>query len=275
MNQKSYHITVNINAALEECRIGIRRAYCFLGFGNNAAQSEHLNEIHLPDPPHLFLVPQKLEQDSINNIKHNFKIWVGWNCLRELTESYSVLLNGVYEALLIFGTENEFIDFEENKNKHNKFSTLGELKKLTTLKKEFHLISPFKKHLKTFIEARNCITHQRGFITPERCNQENKFVLSWRRVKYEIKGKDGIRIFEPTHDLIANPVHLEKGDGIRPIFVDAEHEFPINSTLEIPTNILKEICFSMLFEIEHLQELMSKICTKSTKRVKKDYTLTI
>lgn len=256
-------LTVNIDDAIKHSKLGVKRAYCFMGFGVNAANNPDLNEIHLPYPPYFYVVPEDLNQESVDNIKRNFALWVVWNCLREMIESYGILLNGVYNALLMFDIKQSTINFDTIQEQVAAFSQLGEIKKLTKLKRELKFASPFEKHLKSFVDARNCITQGQGRITQNRCNDEDEFILLWRRLNPELHYEDGtVDILEPAWDFGQNPIVTKTGASFCIRAIDACLRFPVGATLNIPPAVLREICFAMVFEIDEVQRLFIERCGK-------------
>lgn len=105
------------------------------------------------------------------------------------------------------------INFKDIRQKVSKVKQFDEVHKIKKLKKEFAFESPLEDHIQSFIQARNCITHERGIVTAERCNNTDKFVLSWRRIQFEFQSEDGrIDVIDPAHDFSANgyPLHTRR-----------------------------------------------------------------
>jgi hypothetical protein len=164
----------------------MRRAATFLGLGLNAAYDEKFKDYSLSKITRIDLVTPDASEDEIAHIKEEFSFWIIGNGLRELIETYSVFLDGLYDACLFFKAVKSGLSKKHYLTAVEAFHYEGLDRKLVAPKKGFDIKSDTPEYLISTNKARNCLTHRRGIIGKPDTGTDAKFHLKWRGM--EVKG---------------------------------------------------------------------------------------
>lgn len=184
------HLTLDYAPTREIVYIACRRAAAFMGFGLNAARNDTLTDFTLSREYSLHWFPDDLSTETIAEYKREFEGWIVAGGLRELIEGFSVFLDRLYELTLIASCNGQQLgsDFHSRiaavKNK-------GLPGKQLAFREEFAISSELAPFLKTLHEARNCLSHERGVVTPAYFNTESALEVRWRAFELFIKKEDG------------------------------------------------------------------------------------
>ncbi len=100
--------------------------------------------------------------------------------LRELLEHYALFLDNIHNYCLMVQQSRKTLGERNPEKEQRNFSRNGSLsEKLRLLKERFGISIETEDSVIQLYSARNCLTHNLGIVTPERCGDNNVFVVSW------------------------------------------------------------------------------------------------
>jgi len=233
------NIKLDYVGAREIARKACLRATCFLGFGLNAARDDRLRDFSLSKEINVQFLPNDLTTEKIDEIKGEFEKWIIYNGLRELIEGFDVYLDRLYEYSLLASRNGQKLD-ESFGKKINDVKGKGLPGKQKILREEFGIASDISKHLKSIYEARNCMSHTRGMVTSNFCNEGDKLKVTWTVIELLVVHNDGreeiVEMKEGTE-----PMHGIGGNFAKRTLT-RERIFQIGDSISFSVKDLVEIC---------------------------------
>lgn len=235
-------IVIDLHRILDIAVTGARRSYGFMALGVNAATDPEFKKLDLTEVVQVRLLPEDLSDEQVSNLKGNFGIWITGCGLRELIESFSVFLDAVHKALLVVGVRSGEIDPKSVRKKHKTFSNSGLSEKLKVLDSEFGFDISNSHFLVSVNKARACITHRRGIVGARDCDDDSCLSVRWIGPKFLVIGDSGKQTpLKERH-------FVEEDSTITVEFVEKELKFDAGQFVDIPAEILAEICFFVDWE---------------------------
>ncbi|NQU55654.1 MAG: hypothetical protein HQ513_00365 [Rhodospirillales bacterium] len=243
--------TVDIDLSRLEkiAHTGVRRAVIFMGLGLNAAHSEDFNDYELskiPTLPGQFsfpieFFPSDLPLEKVKEFKEEFAIWISGCGLRELLQYFALFLDHMHQnALLVLHSKGKLgnLDPQVEQTRFNR--NLGIPDKLDTLNKRFSMSIPDADSIKQLYQARNCLEHDLGIVTPKRCGSDNLLKLSWKAFDLLARGdKSGIE--RPATELIGKITDEETSIILKNVI--RERQYHLGTKLVLTQQDLWEICY--------------------------------
>ncbi len=228
---------------------GVRRAALFLGLGLNAAYREDFRDYELHKIPYasdqtsllVDFFPSDLPPEQISTFKEEFALWIMGCGVRELLEHYALFLDQIHNFALLVRESKGALESINPQREQNRFHLrLGIPDKLDTLRDRFAIEPSEPECIKQLYEARNCLTHDLGVITPRRCNSADTFTMTWLAFELFAKGaKSGIE--RSVISLIGDRTNEET--SILGRIVGRERKFDRGTRLQLSRQDLSEICF--------------------------------
>jgi hypothetical protein len=163
----SCEVQIDLDKVWNPIGVGIRRAYVFAGFGINAANDARLVDYHLPGLVKLNFAPESVDQDFLGEYKHEFANWILSNALREVIESLEVCLGNVFQVAALAAQSKRKPLSRKVVRDFNRSGASGRLK---ILRSEFGFTSKHDSYIDSLNLLRNCLTHRRGTVTDQDCN---------------------------------------------------------------------------------------------------------
>jgi hypothetical protein len=80
--------------------------------------------------------------------------------------------------------------YSDPKKHHKDFRHRGIPKKLRILEDSFSIKTEFSKNITQLYQARNCLTHDLGIISQQRCNPNSEMILEWHAFDLLAKGEE-------------------------------------------------------------------------------------
>lgn len=248
-------IEIDLDKISEIALKGVRRAAVFIGLGVNAANDpdfknyqlskiEKLKMRHL----HIELLPAQVDDDTISAFKEEFGAWIVRNGLRELIETYAVFLDGIYQSSLWVDRIQKNADGEQLQNLYRSFHFKGVEDKLSSLAEGYDIKPDHPEHIVSIHKARNCLTHRRGIVAFEDCNDGQQLTVKWmgfdifaespagERKSLNVIPPEGIRGFDTDADIKLQVVERSKS-------------FVLGSVVTFESHELSEICNSIRLSI--------------------------
>lgn len=236
----NYTIHLDYNDAREVAYTSIRRAAIFMGLGLNAARDPELVDYSLSKEVNINLVPQNATPKTIDIYKKSFEKWIIANCFRELIEGFVVYLDRLYKHSAVISKGSKGLTPKELKTLHNKVHEKGLPGKQKLLREDFGIITPVSAHFKTIYEARNCLCHNRGLVSPNYSNKGERLEVTWRSFDIFAKTESGDEIpfsLKPN----APPTYLKEKSEVCMRFTTRSRAFHLGEVIELSVNELAEI----------------------------------
>jgi bifunctional DNA-binding transcriptional regulator/antitoxin component of YhaV-PrlF toxin-antitoxin module len=230
------HIHIDFNGIMATAQKGILRASAFAGFSLNAAARHDLRDFH-PAGAYIRRVGEQLSDEQVQEWKDAYSKWIVGNAIRELVETFGLVLNGVYFALAVIrdGTR---LPLGEIQQQCRPFEQRSELARLNGLRTEFGISPQLAPQLTSFIDVRNALTHRWGQILTA------EIVARWQRIQPFVRTDAGTEIVIPLP--VREAIDVKEGGELCVRLIDAERRFPIGSSVAFEPFELQEIC--QLFE---------------------------
>lgn len=230
-------ITIDFGKIHDTATRGINRAAVFLGLGVNAADHGDLTQYQLTNDTNFRVLPDDVTQETLENWKKEFRIWIVGCGFRELIDRLCVFLDRVHKACRV-------IDQSYTEAAIKKFDFLGLGGKLQVLESEFDVKCPFGEQLASFYPVRNCFVHRLGHVGDPDLKHANPLPLRFMRFDSIFVTSSGEEmtiqdIFDPNSPQFVTPEvgHL----GLK--WVERSLEFHKNDWISFSPKDLTEILF--------------------------------
>jgi hypothetical protein len=106
---------INLDSLLEIAQRGVRRASVFLALGVNSARDPRMDNYMFPKDVLIQVLHEGLDQKTVEHFKTEFEKWVILSGLRDLTETFSIYLNGVHKVGLLIAVKSGDMKPEEGR----------------------------------------------------------------------------------------------------------------------------------------------------------------
>lgn len=247
--------TVDLDAIANIARVGINRAYIFMGFAVNSARDPNLQDFEVPDGSIYSLVFDDLNDDTRSKLKAEYASWAISNALRDMIEYFDVYLDKVYGLLLEVedwkarkdGTDAGLVKMRDRRRK---FRFAGTSKKLDYMRSEFGIQVEFSEDLETIKKARNCLTHRIGIVGEEDLNHGGALKATWRVTELYGFSLDGSEFIPPQNKF---PMIMPSGSPVMMRQKQKSKRTGLGERVAFETTEVKEICFTLLHSINSTQ----------------------
>jgi hypothetical protein len=248
-------VNINLDAIFEPARKGVARGYTFAGFAINAANDPRLTEFHLRSKASLRFLPDPTSPGLLASHKKKFAIWALGNGFREAMEAFGVTLDRIYEACL---AADEAAQGREGRADPKALETFrgraGIYGKVRTLREKFQLETSIPDDFRSLNLARNCLSHRRGIVGEQDCNEDGQLVLRFLTMELSIAHADGRETRVDEKALESGGVYVGAGGGMLQARV-VEHRLPfqVGSILTLTPENMGGLFFSIMNAIQCLQ----------------------
>jgi hypothetical protein len=228
-------IEINLDRIAAVAHLGIRRASIFMGLGVNSSKREDFKSYKLEDNFNFDVVGRDLNDEEIQKAKEHFRIWIISNSLREVIESLSIALDGLYLASKLIAERMNGIQMKKEAAKIQRVTSVSyKLEEIKKIGIDIGLI----EHFKSLSQVRNCLAHRRGVVGSEDCEDGKTLRIKWRSFKVKLVGEgwegsveDYINVSLPT----AASVVVAHEDTVR--------EFKVGQVIQLSERDLNEILY--------------------------------
>ncbi len=177
-------VLIDLDQLCEVSMRGIFRTSTFSSMGYRLADKATLKDLRVEDEVAIRVELNETPPNLLDECKANFKTWVMLNGLRELVESFGLLLQALYGACC--AVENRR-DLKRARKLVTEFEKGGELKRLRRLAGDFQIRPVLDAELQSMIDARNCITHRWGICV------DAPVTIKWLMPECSVEGPNGER----------------------------------------------------------------------------------
>ena len=238
---KMRQININFPALKEIALKGVRRAAVFMGLGINASADPNFKRYQLTHITHIQIVASDVGEEKVAEFKSEFSRWIVACGLRELTETFSVVLDEAHRVCLWMAASSGEVRKADLTKCDKKFRRKGLKAKLESLERSFDVRLEEPEYLSSLNRARNCLAHRRGIVGPEDCGEPGVLLVRWRGFEVYGETSSGERIsVEPV--LSGEGVIIQEGSVMKAGFPERRKEFALNSVVTFSPRDLAEIC---------------------------------
>ena len=238
-------IQIDFSKIKEIADKGVRRTAVFIGIGiNTVLDNERLN-YELTKITQIQLVPPNVDDKTQKHFKDEFSNWIIANGLRELIETFKVFLDSLHHAcFLMASSKGQFT--EEAELFDRRFPKEGLPNKLTLLNDRFRVNPKYPEYLQTINKARNCLTHRRGIVGLEDCNDDNDLKINWLGIDVFIEEPNGNKTF--INEIPEGGLLLSEGGEVKLQFMERDKRINRGMAIKFTPRELAEICYYFLME---------------------------
>jgi len=249
-------ITINFDEITEIAKVGVNRAYIFMGFAVNMSLNPHFSDFEVSDSPNLLLVSQNISDSERHEFKGEFANWAIANGLRDLNEYFEVFLDQIYNCALIiesWSIQSAGGEFDNSRNalRVNKFQKIGMVEKFKVLEKELSISIKFAEELLSIKRARNCLTHRLGIVDSKDLTDDNCMIISWRILELYGYEPDGSEYIPPQDKF---PMKFPENSPVKRRFVIQKKSILLGERIIFYPTELKEICLTHLIAIDQVKD---------------------
>lgn len=233
-------ITINIDHVAEVMRLGVRRAMAFIGLVEVYSAQEAPRSLSLSTMTSFRVLPDPLPETVAASCKKEFVSWVLGNSLAELDRFLHLFLDQVWHVAEL--VENGPVQAGEV----NPISIEGQTNSAAKMRLVTGRIGAEDQqspHWATLANARNCLMHQAGQVTPAKANHEGALRVSWRRLETLIETENGGRF---VMNDIYEPFQIDSPGRAAIAVADHHIDFQVGEQINLRPQYLSEICFYYL-----------------------------
>lgn len=239
-------LSIDLNSLAEIGQIGVRRAASFIALGERAWSDESLRSVRMNLPMGYGFLPDPLPEPLADAVRSEFKDWIVANAFLEL-ERHFVLFADEYHKVAVYLSRNGQIIGEEAIHAINRFKNDTNLtSKFESISSNFSLTAPLSAHLDGWARARNCLTHNHGFVRERDCQAASSIlVISWGRLAVSIAGK-----VIPSKEVRGTVA--ERDQSISLSLIQVEKRLSVGEKIKLNAEEMMEICFTASLLISQL-----------------------
>lgn len=238
----SIMIDINLDRLLDIAFRGVRRASTFLAIGVNSARDPRIKDYQFPTEVPIRILPDGLDDKTIEHFKVEFEKWIILSGLRDLIETFAVFLDEVYKVGLLISINAGNMQPEDATEFERAFEWKGIEGKFNILKDQLGIETSKGKYLISISKTRNCLAHRRGIVSQRDVNSDGALHVVWWALDLFAETPEGkeISLMPPLPN---GGIRLDEGGKVKSRFTDREREFHLGQVLELTTRDLAEICF--------------------------------
>jgi hypothetical protein len=225
---------------------GVRRAAVFMGIGINAVLGKERLNYDLTNITQIQLMPSNVSDETHAHFKDEFSIWITGNGFRELIETFKVFLDELHHICLILASSKGILSIEKVKSFDKNFPREGLPQKLSLLNDHFNVSPKYPKYLKTLNKARNCLTHRRGIVGFEDCNDIDVLKINWLGIDIFVEEPNGNKTL--MTEIPEGGLFLPEGGSVNLQVVQREKKVNRGDIIKFTPRELAEICHYFLIE---------------------------
>lgn len=265
MNNNSLVRQLNFDLAsmqLQAC-IGVRRAAVFLGVAERFLEGKFPTSLSLGKNVIRQFVPDPYPPELQDELRENWQAWIIGNALRELDQFLSLFLDEAYDMV----QQAKIVSKEQPPN----FQWKGIGRQTNVADKHKTVLSACGEFAGVHLEhhtclaslsnARNCLAHDRGIVTPKRVNANGTLVIQWLSLRTIIKQGESEIDFESVESPFAtDPNGPDAFIAIKNEI--ATREFAVWELIRFSSDELAAICFFYQTVIDLICSVVETHCRK-------------
>lgn len=251
-------LNFDINGLQQRAYVGVRRAAAFLGMSERFIEGEFPRSLTLGQNIKRQFLPDPFPEEAVSELRENWRTWITGNALRELDQFLSLFLDDAFDvvqqAKLVSG---------ENPPNHEwqriaRITNVAD-KHRRVLEGTNRFTGPHAEDqacLVSLSNARNCLSHDLGIVTPKRVN-DGVLAVQWLAFRTIIEQGDKTFILE-EQDL---PFSLDpdgpEGRVLMRVEI-AERQFALGDHIRFTPDNLLGICLFYQIVIDRVAQALAE-----------------
>lgn len=182
----------------------------------------------LPEP-----VPESLAKEAVKE----FRSWLIGNALRELDLNFSLFLDRISWYVRLSKLHGKRV-----RTTHIIKTIAGETnaaKKYDIVMGELGEPKTDSSMLRSLSNARNCLSHSGGIVSPRHANADGSLEIRWLGLQPRLNDGEKRTDLPPV---IREPIHVSRGGIIEIVFTERAKRFVIGEKIDLTPYDLHEIC---------------------------------
>jgi hypothetical protein len=236
------HFRVDLDQLRNIARVGINRAYAFLGIAFNATEpSTPVTSLSLMRESSFHFFPEPTPQLIIDEAVKEFRVWATGNALREIDAQFSIFLDHVWVAVQIAKLHGQRVKAGYQVKAISADTNVAS--KVARILKELGQDETFQ--LRSLSKARNCLSHNGGIVDGRYTNADDKLTISWFGLDTLLhQGEKSFPLVGIIDTHALEGYDKEQGGHVSVHFVKREKTFSVGERIVLSALDLHEICFS-------------------------------
>lgn len=252
-------INIDFKKIKEVGDLGVRRTAVFMGLGLNAAYDKNFNKYELTKIANFQFLPPNANEETLAHYKKNFAFWIITSGLRDLIENFSIFLEEIYNACLLFSSKGKVYPVQHAQSIKD-FHHKGLKDKIDILKSEFQIEIDMTESLLSINQCRNCLSHRNGIVSTKDYTTDNSLEISWLGLSTFIEEPSGKKT--DISQGIKETLYLPKGGNVNIMPTKKTKTFQKGQHIILSPHDLAEICF-------FIQQTIDKFVISSSLYAKK------
>lgn len=255
-------LNFDINGMQQRAYVGVRRAAAFLGLSERMLEGEFPKSLTLGRSIKRQFLPDPIPDEIVPELRENWRTWVTGNALRELDQFLSLYLDEAYDiteqAKMVAGDlppHHEWRRIDRTTNvaeKHRRVLEAAGRFAAAHVEDQSCLVS--------LSNARNCLAHDLGIVTPKRATDGALAVL-WLALRTVIEQGDRVVVLEEQD--LPFETDPEGGDAHVMIRIEiAERRFAVGDHILFTPDDLLGICLFYQIVIDRVAQALADYATE-------------
>lgn len=256
-NEEPIQLVLDIHGMQQRAYLGVRRAAAFLGISERMLEGElprsltlgrHFRQQFLPDP---------IPEEAIPELKESWRTWIVGNALRELDQFLSLYLDESFDITEFAKMENGERPHDHEWKRIDKTTNVA-AKHRRVLEAANRFVAPhIDDHacLFSLSDARNCLSHDLGIVTPKRA-KDGLLSVRWLGLRHTVRQGD-LSIYLEEADMPFQP-DPENGEASYCVRVEiVERSFTVGDHITLTPDDLLGICLFYNMVIDRVAQALT------------------
>lgn len=233
-------LNIDLNELRKIVLQGVRRAAAFLSIGLQVTENYIPNSLALSRHSNIRFFPEPLLESAGQEAVKEFRTWLVGNALRELDLHFSLFLDRTCATLRYSKLHGTRV-----RSNHVVAGISGDTNaasKLKTVMRELGQPEPDVSRLWSLSNARNCLSHTAGVVTPRHAKSDGTLLIRWIGGEPRLVQGEHHTIIPPVIDELLQAPDPSKEADLVLVFVDREKRFAVGGKIELTPHELHEIC---------------------------------
>lgn len=253
-SSNAQRLTINIDDATELMKLGVRRSMAFIGSAEKYADGPAPTSLSLSTMAAFRVVPDPLSEDLAASYQQEFLSWCLGNALAELDRFLHLYLDRVWHVAELVEEGPVQVAGRRLISVEKMTNSAAKLRQVTN---RIGAADQQAVHWSTLANARNCLMHQAGVVSPAKANHEGRLRISWQRLETAVETPKGERFILNDLD---EPLLLKDGGNVVVTVKDHHVDFEIGEMVVLRKQQLSEICFYYQMAAERISRALVEHC---------------
>jgi hypothetical protein len=252
--KRNVELNFDLTKLKDQGLLGVRRASAFLCFGLIPTYGEPPKSASLDTAFRFQFLPEPLPEELAIQIVAEYRTWLVGGALRELDLHCHLFLDAVWRTSQWASLHGKSVpsNFRVSEISQDTNAASKLKKVLKALKGDD---SDSIRRLWTITNARNCLTHNAGMVSPRYANSEEnkKLKISWLGQQLRLEQGDAFTEITPEGNSFQAPDPSKEAHVVMR-FLEREKSFDVGTQILLTPHELHELCFFYVMLVERIME---------------------